>query len=73
MASLEQDASAASSNGNGEGGERKKTAVSFGFTKTVSKFKSSASGAIVNSEEKDYLTGIDSNEPQRYVRVLIAS
>lgn len=73
MASLGEDASAASSNGNGEGAERKNTAVSFGFTKTVSKFKSSASGAIVNSEEKDYLTGIDGNEPRRYVRMLTAS
>lgn len=65
MASLGQDASAVSSNGNVDGGERKNAAVSFGFTKTVSKFKSSASGAIVNTEEKDYLTGIDGNEPQR--------
>lgn len=65
MASLGQEASTASSNGDGEGGERKNPAVSFGFTKTVSKFKSSASGAIVNTDEKDYLTGIDSNEPQR--------
>lgn len=65
MASLGEDVSAASSNGNGEREERKNTAVSFGFTKTVSKFKSTASGAIVNAAEKDYLTGIDGNEPQR--------
>lgn len=65
MSSLGEDTNAASSNGNGEGDARNNTAVSFGFTKTVSKFKSSACGAIVNTEEKDYLAGIDGNEPQR--------
>lgn len=70
MASHGEDASAAKSDGSGDQGERKNPAVSFGFTKTVSKFKSSVSDAILNTDERDYLTGIDGNEPQRWVRML---
>lgn len=71
MASHGEDASAAKSDGSGDQGERKNAAVSFGFTKTVSKFKSSASDAILNTDERDYLTGIDDNEPRRWVRMLM--
>lgn len=39
--------------------ERKPAAVSFGFTKTISKFKSS------NKDEKEYLTTIDKHLLQR--------
>ncbi|KAK5864135.1 hypothetical protein PBY51_001098 [Eleginops maclovinus] len=44
--------------------ERKPAAVSFGFTKTVSKFKPSSVEGVINKEEKDYLTGIDRKELQ---------
>lgn len=39
--------------------ERKPAAVSFGFTKTISKFKSA------NKDEKEYLTRIDKHLLQR--------
>ncbi|XP_056896642.1 G-patch domain and KOW motifs-containing protein [Takifugu flavidus] len=39
--------------------ERKPAAVSFGFTKTISKFKSSGADVSSNKDEKEYLTGID--------------
>lgn len=44
--------------------EKKTSTVSFGFTKTVNKFKSSTDTAT-KKEEKDYLTGIDQKELQR--------
>ncbi|KAM9752085.1 G-patch domain and KOW motifs-containing protein [Menidia menidia] len=44
-------------------GERK-TAVSFGFSKTVNKFKPSTVNAPAKKDDKDYLTGIDRNELQ---------
>ncbi|XP_008276360.1 G-patch domain and KOW motifs-containing protein [Stegastes partitus] len=44
--------------------EKKPAAVSFGFTKTVSKFKPPTLDAPTKKEEKDYLTGIDGNELQ---------
>ncbi|KAM9341827.1 G-patch domain and KOW motifs-containing protein [Pholidichthys leucotaenia] len=40
-------------------GDRKTAAVSFGFTKTVSKFKPST-----KEDDKDYLTGVDRKELQ---------
>lgn len=46
-------------------GERKPTTVSFGFTKTVSKFKPATGDSVTNKNDKDYLTGIDGNELQR--------
>ncbi|KAM8754294.1 G-patch domain and KOW motifs-containing protein [Acanthopagrus schlegelii] len=60
MASHGEDAGAASV----EQGERKNPAVSFGFTKTVSKFKPSTGDALTSKEDRDYLTGIDRNELQ---------
>lgn len=47
--------------------ERKPTAVSFGFTKTISKFKSSGADASSNKDEKEYLTRIDKHLLQRWV------
>ncbi|XP_029011686.1 G-patch domain and KOW motifs-containing protein [Betta splendens] len=44
-------------------GERKPP-VSFGFTKTVSKFKPSSNDSAANKDDKDYLTGIHGNELQ---------
>ncbi|XP_015822736.2 G-patch domain and KOW motifs-containing protein [Nothobranchius furzeri] len=57
------------SHGDGSGaaenqGDKKAAAVSFGFTKTVSKFKPAAGGIPAKTDEKDYLTGIDRNELQ---------
>ncbi|XP_050926946.1 G-patch domain and KOW motifs-containing protein [Lates calcarifer] len=48
----------------GEQAERKTTAVSFGFTKTVNKFKPSTGDAVTKKDDRDYLTGIDRNELQ---------
>ncbi|XP_019963524.2 G-patch domain and KOW motifs-containing protein [Paralichthys olivaceus] len=59
MASHGEDPAAAE-----EQGEKKAAAVSFGFTKTLSKFKVPAADALTNKEDKDYLTGIDRNELQ---------
>ncbi|XP_024231795.1 G-patch domain and KOW motifs-containing protein [Oncorhynchus tshawytscha] len=42
-------------------GDRKAGAVSFGFSKTLSKFKSSRDEDIV-ADERDYLTGVDGKE-----------
>lgn len=47
--------------------ERKPTAVSFGFTKTIGKFKSSSADASSNKDEKEYLTRIDKHLLQRWV------
>ncbi|XP_029361715.1 G-patch domain and KOW motifs-containing protein [Echeneis naucrates] len=47
-----------------EQGEKKASAVSFGFTKTVSKFKPSVGEVGERKDDKDYLTGIDRNELQ---------
>lgn len=46
-------------------GERKPAAVSFGFTKTASKFKPLTSDAQAKKDDRDYLTGIHGNELQR--------
>lgn len=46
--------------------ERKPAAVSFGFTKTISKFKSSGADISSGKDEKEYLTGIDKRLLQRY-------
>lgn len=64
MASHGDDAAVSHSAVSEDLGE-KKAAVSFGFTKTVSKFKPSAGDALTKADEKDYLTGIDRNELQR--------
>ncbi|XP_041859814.1 G-patch domain and KOW motifs-containing protein [Melanotaenia boesemani] len=45
-------------------GGRKTAGVSFGFTKTVSKFKPSTTEASSKKDDRDYLTGIDGNELQ---------
>nr|XP_057906984.1 G-patch domain and KOW motifs-containing protein [Doryrhamphus excisus] len=45
-------------------GEKKTTSVSFGFAKTLSKFKPSTGDVDTQDEEKDYLTGISRNELQ---------
>lgn len=45
-----------------EQGEKKTAAVSFGFTKVVSKFKPVSGGTATKSDDKDYLTGIDRKE-----------
>lgn len=45
--------------------ERKATAVSFGFTKTISKFKPPSVDALSNKDEKEYLTRIDKHLLQR--------
>ncbi|KAL1020988.1 hypothetical protein UPYG_G00007310 [Umbra pygmaea] len=44
-----------------EKGERKAGAISFGFSKTVNKFKSTRD-EVLNADERDYLTGIDGKE-----------
>ncbi|KAM3618353.1 uncharacterized protein V6R79_019587 [Siganus canaliculatus] len=64
MASHGEDASASVSVGSEQQGERKNTTVSFGFSKTVSKFKPSTGDTLSKEDEKDYLTGIDRNELQ---------
>ncbi|XP_046896833.1 G-patch domain and KOW motifs-containing protein [Hypomesus transpacificus] len=55
--------------------EKKAAAVSFGFNKTVSKFKSNREGPI-KEDERDYLTGVDGKEllstkPQKKPKELI--
>ena len=65
MASHGEDTGAAGSVASGEQAERKNTAVSFGFTKTVNKFKPSTGDTSIKKDDKDYLTGIDRNELQR--------
>ena len=49
--------------------EKKAAAVSFGFNKTVSKFKSNREGPI-KEDERDYLTGVDGKELLRYATQL---
>lgn len=65
MASHGEDIGASKSVASGDQGEKKTTTVSFGFTKTVSKFKSSTGDVLISKDERDYLTGIDRNELQR--------
>lgn len=65
MASHGEDTGSFKPVASGEQGERKTTTVSFGFTKTVSKFKSSTGDVLINKDDRDYLTGIDRNELQR--------
>ncbi|XP_074538255.1 G-patch domain and KOW motifs-containing protein [Halichoeres trimaculatus] len=64
MASLTDDTGVSTPVASADQGERKATAVSFGFTKTVSKFKHPTGETAVKNEERDYLTGIDRNELQ---------
>ncbi|XP_038165268.1 G-patch domain and KOW motifs-containing protein [Cyprinodon tularosa] len=64
MASNDEDATASKSAFADSQGERKSAAVSFGFTRTVNKFKPVAGGTPTTKVEKDYLTGIDRNELQ---------
>ncbi|XP_054464930.1 G-patch domain and KOW motifs-containing protein [Anoplopoma fimbria] len=64
MASLGGDAGSPKSAPSGDQEERKPAAVSFGFTKTVNKFKPSTGDGGFNKEDKDYLTGIDGKELQ---------
>lgn len=66
MASHGEDAGSSKSVASGEQAERKNPAVSFGFTKTVSKFKPATGDAAIKKDERDYLTGIDGKELQRY-------
>ncbi|XP_042337365.1 G-patch domain and KOW motifs-containing protein-like, partial [Plectropomus leopardus] len=62
MASHGEDAGSLKSPVSGEQEERK--TLSFGFTKTVSKFKPSTGDAAIKKDDKDYLTGIDGKELQ---------
>uniref|UniRef100_A0AAQ5Y1D5 G-patch domain and KOW motifs-containing protein n=1 Tax=Amphiprion ocellaris TaxID=80972 RepID=A0AAQ5Y1D5_AMPOC len=64
MASHEEDTGASESVAAEDRGERKTAAVSFGFTKTVNKFKPPTGDAPKKKEEKDYLTAVDGNELQ---------
>ncbi|XP_068453952.1 G-patch domain and KOW motifs-containing protein [Clinocottus analis] len=63
MASHGEEAGSPKSAPSGDQEERKPAAVSFGFTKTVNKFKSS-SGDVIKKDDRDYLTGIDGKELQ---------
>ncbi|MEQ2189446.1 hypothetical protein GOODEAATRI_025370 [Goodea atripinnis] len=62
MASHGEDTGASKSAFGEDQGERKTAAVSFGFTKTVSKLKPATGGTATAKVERDYLTGIDRNE-----------
>ncbi|KAK2897324.1 G-patch domain and KOW motifs-containing protein [Channa argus] len=64
MASYGEDAAASKCSTLEDQGDRKTTAVSFGFTKTVSKFNPPAGDFVLNEDDRDYLTGIDGNELQ---------
>ncbi|KAM4572109.1 G-patch domain and KOW motifs-containing protein [Fundulus diaphanus] len=64
MASRGEDAAASEPAFGEDRGERKTAAVSFGFTKKVSKFTPATGGALTTKAEKDYLTGIVRNELQ---------
>ncbi|XP_028266154.1 G-patch domain and KOW motifs-containing protein [Parambassis ranga] len=64
MASYGEDTGAANSVASADQGERKTAAVSFGFTKTVNKFKPSTGDTATKKDDRDYLTGIDGNELQ---------
>uniref|UniRef100_A0A146P4F8 G-patch domain and KOW motifs-containing protein n=1 Tax=Fundulus heteroclitus TaxID=8078 RepID=A0A146P4F8_FUNHE len=64
MASRGEDAAASEPAFGEDRGERKTAAVSFGFTKKVSKFTPATGGALTTKAEKDYLTGIVKNELQ---------
>ncbi|KAM9855369.1 G-patch domain and KOW motifs-containing protein [Aulostomus maculatus] len=64
MASYGEDAGSLKSSASEDQGERKTPAVSFGFTKTVSKFKPTTGDAATRKDDKDYLTGINRNELQ---------
>lgn len=64
MASHEEDAGSPMSVASLDQVERKPSAVSFGFTKTVSKFKPSTDAAT-KKDDRDYLTGVDGKELQR--------
>lgn len=46
-------------------GQKKTSMVSFGFTKTVNKFKAPSAEESKKKEERDYLTGIHGKELQR--------
>lgn len=46
--------------------ERKPAAVSFGFSKTISKFKPPSAAISSSKDEKEYLTGVDKRLLQRY-------
>lgn len=48
-----------------EQGEKKTAPLSFGFTKTVNRFKPATAAIASKSDERDYLTGIDRKELQR--------
>ncbi|XP_008412579.1 G patch domain and KOW motifs-containing protein-like [Poecilia reticulata] len=64
MASHREDTVASKAAISDEQAERKTAVVSFGFTKTVNKFKPATGGPPTASVVKDYLTGIDRNELQ---------
>uniref|UniRef100_A0A3Q3JPA4 G-patch domain and KOW motifs-containing protein n=1 Tax=Monopterus albus TaxID=43700 RepID=A0A3Q3JPA4_MONAL len=57
-------------------GERKAAIVSFGFTKTFSRFKPSTGEAVTKKDDRDYLTVIDkelqrSNPPEKPKELII--
>ncbi|XP_029912662.1 G-patch domain and KOW motifs-containing protein [Myripristis murdjan] len=64
MASYEEDGPVAKSGAAEEQGDRKPAAISFGFTKTINKFKSSSASVASKEDERDYLTGIDERKLQ---------
>ncbi|XP_068195875.1 G-patch domain and KOW motifs-containing protein [Antennarius striatus] len=64
MASLGENIGVLNSVVSEDQGERKNPTVSFGFTKKVSKFKSSTGDALIKNDDRDYLTGIDRKELQ---------
>ncbi|XP_070695664.1 G-patch domain and KOW motifs-containing protein [Pempheris klunzingeri] len=64
MASHGEDTGTSESTASADQGERKNVAVSFGFTKTINKFKPSTGDATIKKDERDYLTGIDGKELQ---------
>ena len=66
MASHIDDAGTPKSAVSEDQGEKKASVVSFGFTKTVNKFKPSTADTSTKKDDRDYLTGIDRKELQRY-------
>lgn len=65
MASHGEDAGSSKCVASEDQGEKKTAAVSFAFTKTVTKFKLSSGDSVASNDDKDYLIGIDRKELQR--------
>ncbi|XP_051914047.1 G-patch domain and KOW motifs-containing protein isoform X1 [Hippocampus zosterae] len=58
------DGNGSCSTSSSEDQSEKKTSVSFGFAKTLSKFKPPSGNALTKKDDIDYLTGITKNELQ---------